>query len=609
MAPRSAAKKKAPARKQQRREESDAVDVVQALGDRLAQLGQRKWTLAELQAALSKAVGGLADEGVRAHIQANLERCAAALHERLAAAQPAEAMEEDEQQEQQQEQEQQQQGQAAKRAKRTGKKAAAATGPGVEAPAEEAEQLEEQAAEPPSLSTAAGYAALVEGEVAGRPDARFSPAALLLARRLPGEELVRAHVRRVLPDALPDVAGAAPAVAAARAALGLCAALASEAAGPEEALHAFAPAVSQLGEAAQQLAAAQAGAAAQQQQQRQQHAGLARELHQLAGRALAAMYAALLQQRLALRSGSSQAASSSSYWRANPQALPPAAAAEAACTVAAAACCLLTELRLRQGSSQAGSGRSGRPQIESLAAAAAGDLRQLAPYASSGLLMQLAGTAQEEVCSSSEAARRFLVLYGGAAKQEVVGEQDYLSRLVAARKAAAAARHLGEEALATTITAEACSLPASQEFVGWLRDQPPSSIVAAALDAAGRGLDALSKHLVQECSERALQGLLAAMRRGGTAASAAASTAAAAAGAEGEGAAAAEEDAAMDDLLFFADKEGDATMFGRDWHMDSEEEEEEEEEGGSGGLQLGSLPGGEGEGNARRRSVGFDGED
>lgn len=65
----------------------------------------------------------------------------------------------------------------------------------------------------------------------------------------------------------------------------------------------------------------------------------------------------------------------------------------------------------------------------------------------------------------------------------------------------------------------------------------------------------------------------------------------------------------MDDLLFFADTEGDTTMFGRDWHMDSEEEEEEEEGGeeGGGGLQLGSLPGGGGEG--QRRSVSSDGED
>lgn len=62
-----------------------------------------------------------------------------------------------------------------------------------------------------------------------------------------------------------------------------------------------------------------------------------------------------------------------------------------------------------------------------------------------------------------------------------------------------------------------------------------------------------SKHLVQECSERVLHGLLAAMLRGSSAA----------ATPEAEGAAAAGGDAAMDDLLFFADKEGDALMFGR----------------------------------------------
>jgi hypothetical protein len=41
-----------------------------------------------------------------------------------------------------------------------------------------------------------------------------------------------------------------------------------------------------------------------------------------------------------------------------------------------------------------------------------------------------------------------------AACAEVVGEQDYLGRMAAARKAAAAARHLGEDALAAAITGE-----------------------------------------------------------------------------------------------------------------------------------------------------------
>lgn len=374
--------------------------------------------ISELEAALAKAVAGLVDEGVRSHIQANLPRCAAALHERLATAQSTDAMEEEEQQpavQAGQQQQEQQQGNVAKRVKR-GRKAAAATGPGAEAPAEEAEQLEDEAAELPTLATAAGYAALVAGQVAGRPDARFSPASLLLARRLPGEELLRAHVQGVLADAAPEAAGAASAMAAARATLGLCAALAVEAARPEEALHMFGPAVSQLAEVAAQLAGEQAGAAEQGEQAQQAQAGLARELLQLAGRALAAMHAALLQQRLALRSGSVPA-SGSSYWRANPQSLLPPAAAEAACAAAAAACCLLTDLRLQHDGSRAGDGRSGRQQIQALAAAAAGDLRQLAPYASSGLLAELAGAAQEEVCSSASAARRYLVLYGGAAQQ------------------------------------------------------------------------------------------------------------------------------------------------------------------------------------------------
>lgn len=51
MAPRSAAKKKAPARRQQGREENDAVDVLKALGDRLEQLGPRKWTVRAMQSS------------------------------------------------------------------------------------------------------------------------------------------------------------------------------------------------------------------------------------------------------------------------------------------------------------------------------------------------------------------------------------------------------------------------------------------------------------------------------------------------------------------------------------------------------------------------------
>jgi hypothetical protein len=62
-----------------------------------------------------------------------------------------------------------------------------------------------------------------------------------------------------------------------------------------------------------------------------------------------------------------------------------------------------------------------------------------------------------------------------------------------------------------------------------------------------------SQHLARECSERGLQALLAAMQRG----------AAAGGGAEpGEGGVAGEE-ALLDDLLFFSDRAGDATMFDR----------------------------------------------
>lgn len=43
--------------------------------------------------------------------------------------------------------------------------------------------------------------------------------------------------------------------------------------------------------------------------------------------------------------------------------------------------------------------------------------------------------------------------------------------------------------------------------------------------------------------------------------------------------------------------------------MDSEDSDEKEGAEGGGGLRLGSLPGGEGEGTDRRRSVSSDGED
>ena len=68
-----------------------------------------------------------------------------------------------------------------------------------------------------------------------------------------------------------------------------------------------------------------------------------------------------------------------------------------------------------------------------------------------------------------------------------------------------------------------------------------------------------SAHLAHECSQRGLQALLAAMQRSSLAGGGGGE----ASGAAAEGEAAAAHDGALDDLLFFADKEGDATVFGR----------------------------------------------
>ena len=344
-------------------------------------------------AALEKAVGGLQDEAVKAHILADLQGCATALHERLlslqaaAAAAAAEAAQE--------EPELEQAVKAAKRPKRSRKSAAAveaeaeAAAPTAEAEAEMAAAEEPLLLPLPVLATAGGYRQLAAAAGAGQPDARFSASDLLLSRKLPAEELVRFHVQRLQLSAA--AGAAAPAgdasaelgqqVAAARAALGICSALSCEAGSPEDALRMFAPVVSQLGEASQllqqqqQAKGAPAAAAA---------AALLQDLTQLAGRALAAMHAALQLQRQAL-AGS---VASSSFWRSN-QRHSAAEAADVACTVSAALCSLCTSLRMPAAGSSQAAGRQ-RQQLEALAAGAAADLRQLAPYAASGQLAHLA---------------------------------------------------------------------------------------------------------------------------------------------------------------------------------------------------------------------------
>ncbi|PRW56714.1 hypothetical protein C2E21_4752 [Chlorella sorokiniana] len=601
----------------QAKRSQEAVDVVEGLAARLAQLGRRKWKVKDLEAALEKAAGALPDEGLRAHITDHLAECAAQLHERLRALQAAAT--EAQQQEQQEQQAQPQRQQRTKRSRQPAATAAAA----AEADVTEAEmaEAEEELESLPLVETAAGYRQLAAGAAAGTPDPRFTSAALLLSRKLPAAELVLAHVQRLCPVPPPAEGGAGAdadaaaalqrcqaLVAAAGVALGVCAALACEADCPEDALCTFAPALGLLREAAQlllhQLEQQEAGEAAEAASSiGSDPAAVLRELSQLASRALASMHAALRAQQLRLATG--QPAGGSGYWRANPDQPSPAEAADAACAACSDVCLLLSTLRLHSSGLLAASSKQ-RQQQDALAAAAAADLRLLAPYGASGLLDYLATLPKEEAYGSSAAARQFLVLYAAAAKQELAGEREYLCRLAAARTAAAAARAMEQESAAAAITAEACALPTSQAFVGWLQEQPPSGIVSTALAAARGGLDALSTHLVQECSERSMAALLAAMQHG-DAAGAAAGRAGAAAGAqaaEGGAAEAVDMAAPMDDLLFFADKQGDTTVFGRDWQMGSEDEEEEDEEGGdTGGLHLQDLPGSEEQEGDRRRSV------
>lgn len=301
-------------------------------------------------AALEKAVGGLQDEAVKAHIQADLQGCAAALHERLLSLQAAAAAEAAAQEEQDQA------AKAAKRPRRSRKTAAEAAAAPPAVVAEEEEEEEPLLLPLPALATAGGYRQLAAAAAAGQPDARFSATDLLLCRKLPAEELVRAHVHRLQLTEAAAADDSSQPLAAARAALGICSALSCEAGSPEDALCMFAPAVGQLEEALQLLL--------QQQQQAEgapaaaaAAAALLQGLTQLAGHALAAMHAALqLQQQ------TGRQRCHSAFWRSN-QRRSAAQAADAACTVSAAICSFCTRPRMRTHGGRQVAGRQ-RQQLE-----------------------------------------------------------------------------------------------------------------------------------------------------------------------------------------------------------------------------------------------------
>ncbi len=350
-------------------------------------------------------MASLQDEGLREHITANLGQCAAQLHERLRAlAASGEAQQPKQQQSQQPPPPQQQE-----RAKRSRRPAAAAVAAAAaEADVTEAEMVEaeEELESLPLIETAAGYTTLAAGAVSGTLDPRFTSSALLLSRKLPAPELVLAHVQRLCAvppppegDAEPGADAAAALqrsqalVAAAGVALGVCAALASEADCPEDALRMFGPALGLLREALQPLQQqlerrqpAEAGEAAGSSSSDPAAVAALQELSQLASRALASMHAALRAQQLRLAAGQS---AGGGYWRANPDQPSPAEAADAACAACAEACLLQCTLRLHGSGQPAGAAKQ-RQQQEALAAAAAADLQLLRPYGTSGLLDYLA---------------------------------------------------------------------------------------------------------------------------------------------------------------------------------------------------------------------------
>lgn len=175
------------------------------------------------------------------------------------------------------------------------------------------------------------------------------------------------------------------AIAAARVALSLCSAHSCEAAAPEDALCVFGPAVSQLSEAFRVIQRQQPeGSAA--------HGGpmveLLHELTPLARRALASMHATLEQQQL--RQALPGCQTGSHIWRCQLRSASAAETVQTACTVSAAICSLCTALRLHSNDSNSSMSGAQWQQVHALAAATAGELRLLSPYATSGLLAQLA---------------------------------------------------------------------------------------------------------------------------------------------------------------------------------------------------------------------------
>jgi hypothetical protein len=138
----------------------------------------------------------------------------------------------------------------------------------------------------------------------------------------------------------------------------------------------------------------------------------------------------------------------------------------------------------------------------------------------------------------------------------------------------AVATLLGKAPAAARVSAAAAAAPAPADAVDWLRRQPPSAVVMAALEALQGGPEGLSAHLVLHASDRAVLALAAAVQGGGG-------------GGEDGGEGEAPGASAADDLLFFVSTEGDAALAGDAWGADAGSDGEQ---GSGDGVELGALP-------------------
>lgn len=411
---------------------------------------------------------------------------------------------------------------------------------------------------------------------------------LLLARSPPDDRLLPWLLSKLKVSQTEAAGGDAAAglLDSAATAIRLCSGLAGLAVTMDEAMACYDGAVSQLREAGELLlpqsgggAEADAGvgratpAAAARQQQQQQSGNHAAEDDssddESASAAAAAATAAPLE-RLALLAGRLFTCMNLELarprlpstrlltcWSGNANASARGAAAATRAAAAAAALVLL-RLRLEVRRLQA-AGADARRRRVALQARAQYDLRLLRPYGAAGVLAYLGDTPPPELAASCPA---LLPLHAGLAAQTSFDPAQYFARLLAARGVAAAAEARGELLESAGVLAGAERLPVPPAVVQWLRAQPPSAVVTAALAAVAAGPRRLSSHLLHEAPLDSLRALAVALAAGGLGGGSGAPSSAAAGRGGAEGASGGD---VTDQLLFFTDTHGDGSMFGRDW--------------------------------------------